>query len=482
MLFLRKPKNIFCLDTYVIRDRNCIGYCCKDPSNLKEKIKIAIDAGYDAVELWHKDVHGFLTKEKSFSELKHIMQNKIFVASYKVLEGWFEGENKNHQEIIETASMIGAKSIVVKLVGDSKNFREEPISYYVNKYEKLLKFCEPFKINPSLEFMCLANTMNSIDKVYKILNETNGFLILDTWHLWRRDDENFSKFRNTIENLDPKWISVIHFTDASKDIPRESQVDGDRKLPNLGCLNLKEFCRIIDSKNFKGTYSLNVYDRSLWNEDALQVATKGLALMKQCINNYENKNTTDSKQWDQKIRCDHLWNEQYYTHLDPRILRSNRDQQMVHELSEYLQDKIVLDFKCGFSPLANYVTYGFDAYNGCIKYLKNKYPNANWFCQSDLEFSNNFKEKIDVLLHIGLGDSNTEEESHYKIRKNCKPKIIIIECAANPDGTVSESKIGNQKRWQRLSEGLKIIKIKLIKTNMSERSYRLLLVGENNDI
>ena len=330
--------------------------------------------------------------------------------------------------------------------------------------------------------MALANTMNSIDKVYDILEkigDESASLVLDTWHLWRNDNSDLDQFTSSINRLNPKWVSVVHFTDAKKEIPREKQLDGDRKIPTLGCLNLSRFCRSMDSLDFKGVYSLNVYDRDLWDQDPLQVATKGLMLMKQYFN-YDRKSLADSAEWDQKKRCELLWEHQYYTHLDPRISKDDRSEQLIGELSSILSGKVVLDFKCGFSPLSQYVTYGFDAYEGCVNHLKYIHPNKKWYCRSDVDFSKEFKEKIDVLLHIGLGDSNTEEQSHYNIRNNCKPNLVVIECAANEDGSVNESKAGNQERWKRICNGLKLIKTKLIKTNMSDRSYRLLVVGEFN--
>lgn len=479
MLFLEEKarKNLFCLDTYVIRDKGCIGYCCQNPKTLKDKIQIAIEAGYDAVELWHKDVQGYFEQHQSFDELKDLMRDKLFVASYKVLEGWFEGQPKNHLEVLEMASAIEARTCVVKLVGDSKEFRHEPVSYYVDKYKELLSLCKKYRTKPALEFMCLANTMNSIDKIYDILTETQGWLVLDTWHLWRNDNSNFTHFKESIDRLNKEWVSVIHFTDARKDIPRERQVDGDRKLPKYGCLDLPSFCQSLDTLGFKGTYSLNVYDQSLWNQDPLKVATEGLMLMKQCFD-YKNVSLLDSPVWNQKKRCELLWEKQYYTHLDPRISQTNRDHQLRQILLPLLQDKIVLDVKCGFSPLGQYVTYGFDAYGKCIEYLKSKYPTAHWYCESDQEFSKRFSQKIDVLLHIGLGDSDTEEESHFQLRKNCQPSLVVLECAANADGTVNESKMGNQKRWSRLIQDLDIIKIELIQTDMAERSYRLIMAGK----
>jgi 2-keto-myo-inositol isomerase len=471
-------ENVFCLDTYVIRDKNCIGYCCIDPKNLYEKIQIASEAGYQAVELWHKDVFEF-KKKFGLQKINKLCNDKnIFVSSYKVIEDWFEANPRHDKinEIIETAAEIGSKSIVVKLLNDNKIQEQKPISFFIEKYLELIKKCSIFNVNPSIEFMALANFMNSIEDVYKILEKTNGGnLVLDTWHLWRKDNENFDRFERFINKLDPKWISVIHFTDADSKIKRENQKDGNRKLPTFGCLNLNKFCALMKRINFNGVYSLNVYDQSLWDMDPLEVASKGLYLMKSC---FINKSLLDSKDWNQVERCDGLWSKQYYTHLDPRIKKTNRDEKLEEILKSIIENKIILDFKCGFSPLANYVRYGFDAFDGCIEYLKNKHPQAEWICCSDEEFVKNFKSKIDVLMHLGLGDSNTEIDGHFIIRKNCNPKIVIIECAANSDGTVNEAKSGSGCRWNLLKKDLKNIQTFFYETNMGERNYRLLLIGE----
>ena len=97
---------------------------------------------------------------------------------------------------------------------------------------------------------------------------------------------------------------------------------------------------------------------------------------------------------------------------------------------------------------------------------------------SDDEFTKTFDEKIDVLLHIGLGDSNTEISNHLLLRKKCNPSLVVIECAANSDGTVSESKIGNTKNWDLLKKDLIEKKEFFIKTDMNDRSFRLLIVGK----
>ena len=485
MLHLNKENydNKFCLDTYVIRDKNCIGYCCSSPEKLEEKLKIAAFSNFKYVELWHKDVFNYINKYGCDSLLNLLNKFNLKVSSYKVLENWFEGNSS--LEVIEYAAKIKSNNLVVKLLSDTNENPIAEIDWYVKRYLELIKICEKYKLYPCLEFMCLAKTMNNIDFVYEILKRTNHpycSLVLDTWHLWRNDNENFDKFEKTLFNLNKTWVKIIHFTDARKDIPREIQKDGDRKMPNEGLLNLTKFCNLLKLKEIKTTYSLNVYDKSLWNQNLYEVAKKSF----ECFGKYFNidvKSLADSKSWENKQdeRCNGLWENSYKTHLDPRFSISDRDMQLENILKEYLQDKKVLDFKCGFSPLAKYVTYGFDAYKKCIDYLKINFKNSFWWCMSDNQFGNFFNEKIDVLLHIGLGDSNTELVNHLKIRNNCKPSVVIIECAANEDKTVNESKEGNTRNWEVLIKDLVERKEFFIKTNMNDRSYRLLVIGKCNN-
>lgn len=468
----------FCLDLYVIRDKDCFGHCCSDGRSLIPKIKIAKEAGYSGVELWHKDIIKFISDVGPIEQLKEEIEKLgLVIPSYKVMEEW------DDYNTLKFASILGAKSCVVKLVNDNFNGEKPSLHEMKKRYEHLLYKAESYNVKPSLEFMSLAKCYNNINDAIDIMesiNHSQKSIVLDTWHLWRNDDKDFSNC--PFERINPKNISVVHYTDACKDIPRNEQTDGDRRMPNQGILNLKKFSNKLTNIGFNGWLSLNVYDKSLWNENSLKVASRGLFSMKETCQSFMSSNLSDNNYWDDKqtLRCDGLWTKSYWSHLDPRIEMSNREEKLLEILKDKIEKKIVLDFKCGFSPLANYVTYGFDAFQGCIDYLKDKYKNKFWYCKSDLDFSNYFNEKIDVLLHIGLGDSITEINSHLAIRKKCKPDIIVIEAAANDKNEVDESKIGNQKNWEILKNGL-VGETYILQTNMKERSKRILFVGKNND-
>ena len=475
MLHIKNKKSFkLCLDTYVIRDKGCIGHSCKEGKNLPKKIEIAAKTGYEAVELWHKDVQMFLNEGNKPSDLKNILDRyDLKVPSYKVMENW------DDFQVMETAAEIGAKSCVVKVVRDEHKGAIRSIERMADDYQQLIEKGLRMGVEPALEFMALSPSYNKIDDVCDIMERVEGGkLVLDTWHLWRKDDANFTKF--PFQRINSNWISVVHFTDARKDIPRQVQLDGHRKMPGLGVLNLQRFLKMMNSINFNGYLSLNVYDQSLWDLDPTLVASRGFYNMRNLIKDYGMLRDGENWKSKQKERCEGLWVKQYQTHLDPRILKTDRDKQLENMLEPYLKNKSVMDFKCGFSPLAKFVSVGFDGFEGCIQYLKHEFPQANWTCQSDEDFSNNYREPIDVLMHIGLGDSDTEIESHLKIRSNCNPSLIIIECAADNDGKVDETKKGSRKRWEILKKGLRGGVEMLYETNMAERNKRLLFIGRHD--
>jgi NAD(P)-dependent dehydrogenase (short-subunit alcohol dehydrogenase family) len=151
----------------------------------------------------------------------------------------------------------------------------------VQQYNKVVARADALDINPSLEFMSLAKYYNNIEDVcnlLKLIDHPRSSLVLDTWHLWRNDSATFDNC--PFHKINSQWISVVHYTDARKDLPREEQKDDARKIPGEGILDLSGFCNRLRSIDFCGWLSLNVYDRTLWDEDPLEVASRGIFSMR----------------------------------------------------------------------------------------------------------------------------------------------------------------------------------------------------------
>lgn len=473
-----------CLDTYVIRDKGCVGKSCEG-ANLLDKLVIASTSGWPMVELWHSDVEAYTNKE-SVSELrKRLAELNLTVASYKYMDGWLTGINaKINNQIMKLASEIGAKTVVAKLLSADHKGHIPTFKEATNRYLELLKLGDELGVYPACEFVARAPAFNQFEDAIKLVRAANhpqAKVVVDLFHLWRSScDKEFNKFAADMDRLNIKGseIAVVHFTDARSDLSCDKQTDSDRRLPGVGSLNLHRAIEILRTVGYFGPISLNVYDQSLWDRPPAKVAVEGLYRTQEIVAGSFVSDLTDGNIWSgkQSERCMGLWSKQY-SHLDPRLETNNRARLLRAILEPFISNKKVLDFKCGFSPLAELVSVGCDAFQGCIDYLSKMYPDKKWICMPDKEFSETFEEPIDVLMHIGLGDSDTEIESHLRIRAKCKPELIVIECCANDKGQVDDSKPGSSARWEKLKQGL-TGDTHLIKTNMTKRPNRLLFIGK----
>ena len=83
--------------------------------------------------------------------------------------------------------------------------------------------------------------------------------------------------------LNGNLIDVFHMNDYPDNKPREEQGDADRVYPGDGVAPMHQI--LTDLKNMGGekVLSLELFNRSYWEEDPLFVARTGLAKMKSLI-------------------------------------------------------------------------------------------------------------------------------------------------------------------------------------------------------
>lgn len=84
----------------------------------------------------------------------------------------------------------------------------------------------------------------------------------------------------SISRLTAAKIAVSHFNDAPAEPEPTTQRDPDRVMPGDGAMNLKRYCDLLRSVNYRGFLSLELFRPDLWEKDPLQVARTGLEKMK----------------------------------------------------------------------------------------------------------------------------------------------------------------------------------------------------------
>ena len=102
-------------------------------------------------------------------------------------------------------------------------------------------------------------------------------LLPDVYHIYKGG----SDFTG-LELIHGHAIQVFHMNDYP-DIPRSKIGDADRVYPGDGIAPLATILQTLHRIGCRAMLSLELFNRSYWEQDALQVATTGLEKMKTSV-------------------------------------------------------------------------------------------------------------------------------------------------------------------------------------------------------
>jgi sugar phosphate isomerase/epimerase len=96
-------------------------------------------------------------------------------------------------------------------------------------------------------------------------------LVLDSCH-WHASGSR------PLDELPADRIVMVHLNDAPAKPPREIE-DADRVLPLEGVIKLAELVRELKLLGFSGPWSLETFNPAYWQQDPLEIATRGRAAL-----------------------------------------------------------------------------------------------------------------------------------------------------------------------------------------------------------
>jgi sugar phosphate isomerase/epimerase len=265
----------YCLNTSTISGNN--------PGLLKY-IDIAAAAGYDGIEVWVRDVQEALEAGHSISKLKeYIKDHGLTVENAIGFAPWMvEGEEGfvQMEQEMQMLAGIGCQRIAAPPAGVPAD-KELDLFATGEKYKKLLMLGRETGVMPQLEFWGSSSVLWHLGQVLMIAavaDDPDVRILPDVYHMFRGD----SGF-NALKMLKGEIIEIFHMNDYPASIAREEQGDSDRVYPGDGGAPLPQI--LTDLKNMGGekVLSLELFNRTYWEEDPLQVAKTGLSKMKSLV-------------------------------------------------------------------------------------------------------------------------------------------------------------------------------------------------------
>ena len=244
-------------------------------------IEIAASAGYDGIEVWVRDVQAYLSEGHSANTLKSFIQDHgIRVESAIGFAPWMTGGEEGFRQMEEEMNMlaeIGCKRIAAPPAGVPG---DQPLDLFMagEKYAELLELGRTTGVMPQLEFWGASPVLWHLGQVLMIAavaSDPDVRILPDVYHLFRGG----SGF-DALKMVDGTLIEIFHMNDYPGSIPREQQTDADRVYPGDGNAPIQQILSDLKQMVGEKVLSLELFNRSYWEEEMVQVARTGLVKMK----------------------------------------------------------------------------------------------------------------------------------------------------------------------------------------------------------
>ncbi|HZH95620.1 MAG TPA: sugar phosphate isomerase/epimerase family protein, partial [Flavisolibacter sp.] len=245
-----------CLDTATIR-----------PASLKDKIKFAAKAGYDAIEPWDGELEKYEAAGGNLKDLgKEIKDLGLFVPS--VIGLWdalpptqelWEKALPATRNRMRMAAAIGSQHIqtIPNTVGD--NYSQK---WVADRYRDIIELgIKDYNILPSLVFVKYfpLKTLGQAVGVALDANHPKASVIPDVYHMYISE----GGFEG-LKLLKGNSIGIFQFNDAPATPALAQLKDEHRVYPGDGILPLAQIFKDLKATGYKGCISLEMYNPLYW--------------------------------------------------------------------------------------------------------------------------------------------------------------------------------------------------------------------------
>ncbi len=252
---------------------------------VREQLQIAADAGYDAVELWLRDIATFTAGGGSLQDLaKEISDLGLAVDSSIAFGAWIADDDaqrasgleecKRDMEIIR---QLGGRRIAAPPSGATKEPKLD-LNAAADRYRALLEVGEKTEVTPQVELWGFSQNLSTLAEVLYVAaaaNHPNACVLLDVYHMYKGG----SDFSN-IGLVPGAKMHCLHMNDYPASPVRADIADKDRVYPGDGVAPLSTILKTLVAGGFAGTLSLELFNRQYWEQPPQQVAKIGLEKMK----------------------------------------------------------------------------------------------------------------------------------------------------------------------------------------------------------
>ncbi len=263
----------YCLNTSTIR-----------PTPLLEKIRLAGEAGYTAIEPWNDEVTAYLEQGGSMPELKRALGDAgLKVVSVIALHGWVTAEGAEHTRVLDDCRrrMAQALELGSPYIVASPPREVVDLGHVTRRFVELLEIGKRLGVLPSMEFLGFVDGIKDVDSAWTIASGTGdarATVVADVFHMIRgggRVDD--------LLKIPGDRLACFHINDLPPTPDPLTQKDEDRVMVGEGIADLPRVIANLRTIGYRGPLSLELFNHNLWSEDPSTVIRRGIERIRKLV-------------------------------------------------------------------------------------------------------------------------------------------------------------------------------------------------------
>ncbi|MDA3800075.1 MAG: sugar phosphate isomerase/epimerase [Kiritimatiellae bacterium] len=269
-------KYIYALNTSTIRE-------CGELS-LEKKVQITAEAGYDGIEPWIKELDEYVEAGGNLRQLAALIKDSGLKTVNLI--GFFEWDSPN-DEIRRSGLEEAERCFKMAQELDCPYVAAPPFGTYqiegvnlfdlAERYADLIDLGAKYNVIPVLEFWGVAKTLGKLGEALLVAAESgskDACILADVFHMYKG-----SGHFNGLSLIDSSKIAILHVNDYPEKPEWDVIKDSDRVYPGDGIAPYDEIFEHL-GENFSGVLSVELFNETYWQQDALVVAKTGLDKIK----------------------------------------------------------------------------------------------------------------------------------------------------------------------------------------------------------
>ncbi len=235
---------------------------------IEEQIDLCIEAGFDGIELWIRDIETYINEGGTPEALAdRLKKGNLLLENIIGFSNWISDDDLQRQQGLnimqrdmELTARLGGRFIAAPVQG-IKQIEKEKLPIYSERYRKILELGDRTEVTPILELWG-AGALNQLSDTAAITIGTahpKATMLLDFYHLYRGGN-SFDSLRQINGGILP----VFHINDYPANPVRTELKDSDRVFPGDGVCPFNEVLPVLYNSGFRGGLSVELFNRGYW--------------------------------------------------------------------------------------------------------------------------------------------------------------------------------------------------------------------------